>query len=104
MSEVNREGVTTMVSKIESTITFRPDGTYARVSKRNGKIYHSDGGKFSVEGTDKLVLTIQVSNKDGVFKVPVVRTRKFSLSPDGSELRMVDARGRSAVFRRVINQ
>jgi hypothetical protein len=101
ISEVRKEGVVTMISELRSTLTFKPDGTYRRESSKGGKVYHFDAGKFQIEGTDKLVLTIETSKK-GKHNPPILRAHQFSLSPDGSELRMDSDDGKVAIYRRVI--
>ena len=101
INEVKKEGVVTMMSELKSSFTFKPDGTYRRESKKEGKIYHFDTGKFHIEAPDKLVLTIEASKK-GKHNPPLVRSHVFSLSSDGSELKMKSDDGKVATYRRVI--
>ncbi|HXG92969.1 MAG TPA: hypothetical protein VNN73_11475 [Blastocatellia bacterium] len=101
ISEVHQEGVVAMVGERTSRFTFRRDGNYTRISKKGNEIYHSDGGKYRVEGNDRLVLTIQVTKEKGVLKTPIEKTHKFTLSPDGQELRLITDDGKVAVYRRV---
>lgn len=94
------KGITTMVSEHRTLISFLPDGTYSRVAQRkDGTTYHSDSGSFRIDAPDKLVLTIQVSDKK-IQSPPLHRTHKFSLSDDGDELKMTSEKS-VAVFRRV---
>lgn len=102
--EIQDKGVVTLVSKIKTLISFSADGTYSRASQAKGKIYHSDAGQFRIEAPDKLVLTIQMSGQQGNKKIqspPLSKTHKFSLSPDGDELRLTSDKGPTAIFQRV---
>lgn len=98
--EVENKGVVTMISKIKTLFVFRADGTYSRVSQVNGKTYHSDSGQYRIEAPDKLVITIQVDNNN--MKTPaVVKTQRFTLSPDGNELKLISVKKEStATFQR----
>lgn len=89
-----------MISGGNSTeFSFRPDGTYARVSRLGGKVDHSDSGEFRIEDGKQLVLRIRVWKKK--FQTPTVEKKHdISLSPDGTELRMTGKDGKVAVFRR----
>lgn len=92
--EVENKGVVTMISQIKTLFVFRGDGTYSRLSQIKGKTYHSDSGQFRIEGPDKLVITIQVSDKN-IKSPPVVKTQRFSLSPDGNELKLTSVKKQS---------
>ncbi|MEK6408258.1 MAG: hypothetical protein AABN34_14960 [Acidobacteriota bacterium] len=102
--EIQDKGVVTLVSKIRTLISFSAEGTYSRAAQANGKIYHSDSGQFRIEAPDKLVLTIQMSGQQANKKIqspPLLKTHKFSLSPDGDELRLTSDKGATAIFRRI---
>jgi hypothetical protein len=97
--EVEDKGVVTMISQIKTIIVFTGDGSYSRVSQKEGRTYHSDSGQFHIEAPDKLVLSIQVSDKN--IKSPALtKTHKFSLSSDGDELRLISEKGATATYRR----
>ena len=75
---------------------FSADGNYSRVSQVNGKTYHSDSGAFRLEPPDKLVLSIQVTGQKTSRKIQtpaLEKTHKYSLSPDGDELRLTSEKG-----------
>ena len=98
------KGVVTLMSKLKTTILFQANGAYARVSQAMGKTYHADSGMFRIDPPDNLVLTIQVTGQKIDRKIvnpPKLRTHKFTLSPDGEELRMTSEKGATAIFRRV---
>jgi hypothetical protein len=102
--EVEKEGVVTVISKLRTVWMFAADGNYSRVSQVNGKTYHSDSGVFRIEAPDKLVLTIQVTGLKANRKIQspaVVKTHKYSLSPDGDELRLISDKGAVGIFQRV---
>ena len=98
--EVHDQGVVTLMSAVSTVIYFSPDGTYSRVSQKEGKIYHRDSGQFRIEAPDKLKLIIQTSDRK-IQTPPLERTHTFSLSPDGEELKMTSDKSSVAVFRRV---
>jgi hypothetical protein len=102
--EVEKEGVVTVISKLRTVWMFAADGNYSRVSQVNGKTYHSDSGVFRIEAPDNLVLTIQVTGLKANRKIQnpaVVKTHKYSLSPDGDELRLISEKGAVGIFQRV---
>jgi hypothetical protein len=100
MTEVHSGGVVNMISQMKTEITFLADGNYTRISKRNGKPYHSDAGGYRIEGNDQLVLVIRIA-KQKVNNPPLERKHSFTLSRDGEELRMTSDDGKIAVFRKV---
>jgi hypothetical protein len=104
MREIQDRGVVTMVSAIKTKIFFMADGSYSRVSKKDGRTYHSDSGRFRVEPPDKLVLSIQLSGQAAsqTIQTPAIeKTHKFKLSPDGEELKLTSDKGSVAVYHRL---
>ncbi|HJZ69697.1 MAG TPA: hypothetical protein VKF81_16345 [Blastocatellia bacterium] len=96
----DKQGITTLVSERRSLISFLPDGTYSRVAQRkDGTTDHSDSGRFRIDAPDKLLLTIEVSDKK-IQNPPLHRMHRFSLSEDGDELKMTSEKG-VAVYRRI---
>jgi hypothetical protein len=104
MREIRDRGVVTMVSAIKTKIFFMADGSYSRVSKRDGRTYHSDSGRFRIESPDKLVLSIQLSGQGAnqtIQNPAIEKTHKFNLSPDGDELKLTSDKGSVAVYHRL---
>lgn len=102
--EIQDKGVVTMVSAIQTSFYFLADGSYSRTSKKEGRTYHSDSGRFRIEPPDKLILTIMVSGQGVQQKIqqpPLEKMHKFTLSPDGDELTLTSDKGSAAVLRRV---
>jgi type IV secretory pathway VirB10-like protein len=102
--EIQDKGVVTLVSSIQTKIVFLADGSYSRVSKKDGRVYHSDSGQFRLEPPDRLVLSIQLSGqKTGqtIQNPPIEKAHRFKLSPDGDELRLTNDKGSVAVYSRV---
>jgi hypothetical protein len=102
--EVQKEGVVTLISQLQTSFVFTADGRYSRKSTVKGKTYHSDSGQFRIDTPDKLVLSIQVTGEKAKQKVqtpPVEKVHRFSLSPDGDELRLTSEKGSIGIFRRV---
>jgi hypothetical protein len=98
--EVHHKGLIDMISAENTTqISFTPDGRFSRISKKAGKVDHTDSGDFRVEGQDQLVLVIRES-KQRIQDPPVVRRHKIELSADGTELRMASSKGMTAMFRK----
>jgi hypothetical protein len=87
--EVEEKGVVTIITKVKTTMSFRDDGSYSRVSQLGTKTYHTDAGRYTIEEPDKLTLTIQVSNKN-IQTPAITKTFKFSLSPDGEQLKLTN--------------
>jgi hypothetical protein len=103
MSEVHDKGVVSIISELKTVITFAGDGTYKRISSKGGKVYHTDSGTYLIDGLDKLVLAIQISQagmERKLHNTPIRRTHKFTLSSNGEELRMISDDGKVALFRR----
>ena len=100
ISEVHDKGVITMIPhQVATQITFIPDGTFSRVSKNQGKVNFKDSGQFVIEGQDQLILKI-VMSQGKIQQTPVEKRHTFTLSADGTELRMTGKDGKLAVFRR----
>jgi hypothetical protein len=98
--EVHHKGMIDMIAAENTTeINFTPEGKFLRLSKKGGRIDHTDAGDFRVEGQDQLILVIYES-KQKIQNPPVVRRHKIELSPDGTELRMVSNKGMTAMFRK----
>ena len=99
ISEVDDNGKASMVSQ-DNQITIVFEGhSFTRVVKEGGKVAHTDGGDYRLEGTDQLVLSTTVSDKQPLL-TPAEKTHKFELSPDGEELKLWGTAGKVAVFRR----
>jgi hypothetical protein len=101
ITEVEHDGVVDMVNEANTaSITFFPSGNYTRTSKRNGRVDHTDSGTFRIEPPDSLTLSITMSGSK-IQVPPVEKHHAFSLSGDGSELRLISDDGKVAVFRRL---
>jgi hypothetical protein len=100
IAEVHHEGIVDMI-KAETTteIIFKPPSSFSRLSKKDGKVYHSDSGQYNIEG-DTLILQIVVSNKQ-IQQPAVVKRHKLSISPDGNEFKLTSDKNNTAVFRRI---
>ncbi|HZM90065.1 MAG TPA: hypothetical protein VFF31_26330 [Blastocatellia bacterium] len=102
--EVHDQGVVTLMSQLKTLWNFTADGTYQRRAEVKGKPYHADSGTFRIESPDKLVLTIQASGVGPNRKIqnpPLTKTHKFSLSPNGDELRLTSEKGSIGIFERI---
>jgi hypothetical protein len=101
ISEVQHDGLVEMISPENTTeITFIPPATFSRISKKNGKVNHTDSGEYNIFGTNGLILKIMMS-KQRIQTNPVVKRHPFTLSSDGNEFRLTSEKGKVAVFRRI---
>jgi hypothetical protein len=99
ISEVDDNGKASMVNPNNGITLFFEAGGFTRITKENGKVAHTDGGNYRIEGTDQLVLVSNVSDKQPLI-TPSEKTHKFELSSDGDELKLWGTGGRIAIFRR----
>lgn len=103
ISEVQHDGLVEMISSANTTeITFKPPSSFSRLSKKNGQKDFTDSGQYKIEGSDKLILKILMSNERMQIN-PVSKQHTFSISPTGDELKLTSSTGRTAVFRRIRN-
>jgi hypothetical protein len=103
ISEVQHDGMVEMISSANTTeITFKPPSAFYRTSKKEGKSDFKDNGQYKIEGKDKLILTILMSNDKMQLK-PVSKQHTFSISPTGDELKLTSSKGNTAVFLRIRN-
>ncbi len=100
IAEVHHEGIVDMIKADTTTeIVFKPPASFSRLSKKDGRVYHTDSGQYAIEG-DTLILQIVLSNKQ--IQQPAVQKRhKFSISPDGNEFKLTSDKNNTAVFRRI---
>jgi hypothetical protein len=85
----------------EIQISFKSDGSFMRVSWKTGPIPAlAEIGTYKVESPDQLVLFPTTVNKKSVTDGRKT-SYKYSLSPDGYELKLWGARGNLAVFHRI---
>lgn len=103
MKEVHDRGVVNLISELKTVILFTADGSYTRSSSKKDRVYHTDSGKYQIEGQDNLVLTIQMSKtglNSKIHSTPLKKTHKFMMSESGEELRLISDDGKVAIFRR----
>ena len=98
--QLDNKNVADMIpSHREIQFTFRPDGSFKRVARKVALIHLTETGTFKIEEPDQLVLSPSIVNDKKVTDGRTT-TYKFSLSPDGDELKLLGARGNVAVFHR----
>jgi hypothetical protein len=98
LNQIQKEGVSTMMSLAKIEIVFNPDGRYSRSASAKGKTVHTESGQFSITG-DTLTFKIVLSNKT-IMKPPVEKKYTIVLSPDGRELKLTSKTGDTAIFYR----
>lgn len=96
----NKNVVDMIPAHREIQISFRPDGSFMRISWRQGLVALTETGTFRVEPPDQLVLSPTKVNEKNITDGRNTRY-KFTLSDDGDELKLWGARGNIAVFHRI---
>ena len=99
LNQMEKKGVTVMMSKIKTQIIFSPDGKYSLATEAAGQATHTESGQFHIEG-DSLVFMMILSDRD-IKTTPERKRSKMSLNSDGKELRLVSKTGEVAVFYRI---
>jgi hypothetical protein len=98
LNQIQKGGVTTMMSAAKVQIVFTADGRYSRSIVAKGKIVHNESGQFEVAG-DKLTFKVVLTGKT-INPTPKVKDYTVALSPDGRELKLTSPTGETAVFYR----
>jgi hypothetical protein len=98
LNQIQKGGVTTMMSTAKVQIVFTADGRYSRSITAKGKIVHNESGEFNVAG-DKLTFKVVLTGK-AINPTPKVKDYTVVLSPDGRELKLTSTTGETAVFYR----
>jgi len=98
LNQIQKGGVTTMMSTAKVQIVFTADGRYSRSITAKGKIVNNESGQFEVAG-DKLTFKAVLTGKT-INPTPKVKDYTVALSPDGRELKLTSPTGEMAVFYR----
>ena len=98
LNQIQKGGVTTMMSTAKVQIVFTADGRYSRSIEAKGKMVHNESGQFSVAG-DKLTFSVVLTGKT-INPKPKMKDYTVALSPDGRELKLTSPTGETAVFNR----
>src|SRR5262249_9212342 len=99
LSEMQKGGVKTIMSKIKTQIVFTSDGRYSLATTAGGQTTHTESGQFHLEG-DSLVFSTLLWDKE-IKTTPLTKRSKFSVIGDGRELRIISKKGDVAVFYRI---
>jgi hypothetical protein len=95
LRQMEKRGVTVIMSKLKTQIVFGSDGRYS-LATTDGKTTHTESGQFHIEG-DTLVFEMILSDKEIETK-PLRKSSKMQLNSDGRELRVISKKGNVAVF------
>jgi hypothetical protein len=98
LNQIQKGGVTTMMSTAKVQIVFTADGRYSRAISAKGKMVHNESGQFEIAG-DKLTFKVVLTGK-AINPTPKVKDYTVALSPDGRELKLTSPTGETAVFYR----
>jgi hypothetical protein len=98
LNQIQKEGVSTMITQAKIEFIFNADGRYNRVATAKGKTVNTQSGQFSIVG-DKLTFKIQLMGKT-INTKPIEKNYTIALSPDGRELKMISKTGETATFYR----
>ena len=99
LNQIQKGGVTTMMSAAKVQLVFTADGRYTRaITTSEGKLVHNESGQFDLTG-DKLTFKVILTGKT-INPTPKVKDYTVALSPDGRELKLTSPTGETAVFYR----
>lgn len=98
LNQIQKGGVTTMMSTAKVQLIFTSDGRYSRVIVTKGKMVNNESGQFSISG-NTLTFNIVLTGKT-INKTPKRKDYTIALSPDGKELKLTSETGEMAVFNR----
>ncbi|MEN3334951.1 MAG: hypothetical protein V7641_4316 [Blastocatellia bacterium] len=98
MNQIQKEGVSTMITQAKIEFIFNADGRYNRVATAKGRTVNTQSGQFSIVG-DTLTFKIQLMGKQ-INTKPIEKNYTIALSPDGRELKMISKTGETATFYR----
>jgi hypothetical protein len=98
IKEVHKDGVITILTQVTTVINFYQDGTYSRSAMKGKHAYHTDAGNYRIEGNQLTLMTTMGGGK--IHNPPRESKHTFTLSADGSELRLTSSKGNIAVFQR----
>ena len=96
MNQIQKEGVSTMITQAKIAFIFNADGRYNRVATAKGNTVNTQSGQFSIVG-DKLTFKIQLMGKQ-INTKPIEKNYTIALSSDGRELKMTSKTGETATF------
>jgi hypothetical protein len=99
LNQIQKGGVTTMMSEARVQLVFTADGRYTRaITTSKGKLVHNESGQFELAG-DKLTFKVILTGKT-INPTPKIKDYIVALSPDGRELKLTSPTGEMAVFYR----
>ena len=98
LNQIQKQGVSTMMSEVKTELIFTADGRYTRAIGAKGKTVQTESGQFSIAG-DTLTFSRMLTNKT-INNPPVKKAYTVELSPDGRELKLTSKTGETAVFYR----
>src|SRR5436309_1791240 len=77
MNQIQKEGVSTMITQAKIAFIFNADGRYNRVATAKGKTVNTQSGQFSIVG-DKLTFKIQLMGKQ-INTTPIEKNYTIAL-------------------------
>jgi hypothetical protein len=98
MNQIQKSGISTLITQAKIEYVFNANGRYSRAASVNGKTINTESGEFHVEG-DKLTFKIVLSGKS-INKKPIEKNYTIGMTPDGREVRLTSKTGEVAVLKR----
>lgn len=98
LNQIQKQGVSTMMSEVKTELIFTADGRYTRVIGAKSKTVQTESGQFRVQG-ETLTFVKMLTNKT-ISNPPVEKAYTIALSPDGRELKLTSKTGETAIFYR----
>lgn len=96
MNQIQKGGVSTLITQAKIEYVFNANGRYSRVATVKGKTINTESGEFHLDG-DKLTFKIVLSGKS-INKKPIEKNYTVGMTPDGREVRLTSKTGEVALL------
>ncbi|HKQ09472.1 MAG TPA: hypothetical protein VJ464_30405 [Blastocatellia bacterium] len=96
MNQIQKGGVSTLITQAKIEYVFNANGRYSRVATVKGKTINTESGEFNLDG-DKLTFKIVLSGKS-INKKPIEKNYTVGMTPDGREVRLTSKTGEVALL------
>lgn len=98
MNQIQKAGVSTLITQAKIEYVFNANGRYSRAASVKGKTVNTESGQFAIAG-DTLTFKIVLSGKS-INTKPIEKNYTIAMTPDGREVRLTSKTGDTAVLYR----
>ena len=98
MNQIQKAGVSTLITQAKIEYVFNANGRYSRAASVKGKTVNTESGQFAIAG-DTLTFKIVLSGKN-INTKPIEKNYTIAMTPDGREVRLTSKTGDTAVLYR----